>query len=70
MMFALLQAGVDEHVVAVGHDEFAAAVRGIAGLGEAGLQRFDFGMLHEIGRVLSVQRVRFPKHIPLFFPGV
>jgi predicted regulator of Ras-like GTPase activity (Roadblock/LC7/MglB family) len=63
MMFALLQAGVDEHVV-------AAAVRGIAGLGEAGLQRFDFGMLHEIGRVLSVQRVRFPKHIPLFFPGV
>jgi hypothetical protein len=34
------------------------------------LQRFDFGMLHEIGRVLSVQRVRFPKHIPLFFPGV
>jgi hypothetical protein len=33
-------------------EEFAAAVRGIAGLGEAGLQRFDFGMLHEIGRAL------------------
>ena len=29
-------------------EEFASAVRGIAGLGKAGLQRFDLGVLYKI----------------------